>query len=168
MKTNLLKRLYSSSNGFTLIELLVVIAIVGVLAATLLVIINPGQRIATARNSRVRADISNIGSAAGIFYSDTGVGAGCTTGSYPADFANTGSGCVPAITFMAAVNDPVGVPYDVEAGPGACTTATPCTAVAIEGPAFADGGAVPVAGFWCWRSATGTVTFTATDALCTF
>src|SRR3989338_9677217 len=98
MKTNLLKRFSSKkvktlrlSKGFTLIELLVVIAIVGVLAATLLVIINPGQRIATARNSRVRADISNIGSAAGIFYSDTGVGAGCTAG-YPADFG-AASGC---------------------------------------------------------------------------
>lgn len=163
MKMNLLKKL-SSSKGFTLIELLVVIAIVGVLAATLLVIINPGQRIASARNSRVKADIANIGSAATVFSADTGLGAGCTA-TYPADFLGTGPGCATPITFMAVVNNPSGLPYDIEAS-AACTAAAPCTSVAIEGPAYADG--VTAVGFWCWRSATGTVTYQATDAACTF
>ncbi len=49
------------SKGFTLIELLVVIAILGILAAVVLVAINPGQRIAAARNSRVKADLASIG-----------------------------------------------------------------------------------------------------------
>lgn len=164
MKKYILERL-SSKKGFTLIELLVVIAIIGILAATLLVIINPGQRIASARNSRVRADIANIGTAANIFSADTGLGAGCVA-TYPADFAGVapGGGCtVP--NFMAIVNDPAGNPYDVEAS-AACTVAAPCISVAIEGPAYADG--VTAVGFWCWRSGTGTITFTATDALCTF
>src|SRR3989338_4650649 len=155
MKTNLLKRLYSSSKGFTLIELLVVIAIVGVLAATLLVIINPGQRIASARNSRVRADVSNIGSAAGVFYSDTGTVTGCTAQGYPTAFGVTAAGCTTPVTFMAALSDPTGTTYDIETNPGA-------TAISIAGTAYADG--VTAAGVWCWRSATGVVVYQLNDA----
>ena len=160
---DLLKTL-SSKKGFTLIELLVVIAIVGVLAATLLVIINPGQRIASARNARVKADLANIGTAANVFSADTGLGAGCTA-TYPADFSFTGPGCSSPVTFMPVLLDPSGSPYDVETN-GACTPSNPCTSVAIEGPAYADG--VTSAGFWCWRSATGTVVLVMSDAACTF
>ncbi len=46
--------------GFTLVELLVVIAIVGVLAAAILVAINPAERIAEARDSQTKQDIGSI------------------------------------------------------------------------------------------------------------
>ncbi len=49
--------------GFTLIELLVVIAILGILAAAVLVAINPGKRMAQARDAQRKNDINSIANA---------------------------------------------------------------------------------------------------------
>lgn len=54
--------------GFTLIELLVVIAIVGVLAAAILVAINPGKRMAQARDAQRKQDIAAISNALAGYY----------------------------------------------------------------------------------------------------
>jgi prepilin-type N-terminal cleavage/methylation domain-containing protein len=54
---------FSLSKGFTLIELLVVIAILGILAAVVLIAINPAERIKESQDTQVRSDISTIASA---------------------------------------------------------------------------------------------------------
>lgn len=46
--------------GFTLIELLVVVGIVGILAAVVLVAVNPGRQFASARDTQRRSDLYSI------------------------------------------------------------------------------------------------------------
>lgn len=50
----------TSSSGFTLIELLVVIAVIGVLAAAVLIAIDPIDRLNAARDSRVQQDVASL------------------------------------------------------------------------------------------------------------
>ena len=164
---------FSFQKGFTLIELLIVIAILGILAVAILVAINPGQRIAAARNSRVRSDLANLGSAANIFNTDTGLSTDCVGGgSYPSSFNQT----VCNAKFPASPISPSGSAYTYKKIPGAqaqpaiaaCApnTAIPCTAISIEGPAYSDGFiSTTTSNMWCWRSATGTIT-QSTAAIC--
>jgi prepilin-type N-terminal cleavage/methylation domain-containing protein len=49
-----------TQRGFTLIELLVVIGIIGILAAVVLVAVNPGRQFASARDTQRRADLYGI------------------------------------------------------------------------------------------------------------
>jgi len=50
----------ANRKGFTLIELLVVIGIIGILAAVVLVAVNPGRQFASARDTQRRADLYGI------------------------------------------------------------------------------------------------------------
>ncbi|MEI6690656.1 MAG: prepilin-type N-terminal cleavage/methylation domain-containing protein [bacterium] len=47
-------------NGFTMIELLVVIAVIGILAVALLATLNPLEQIRKGRDTRTRADVSQL------------------------------------------------------------------------------------------------------------
>lgn len=66
-----------SSKGFTLIELLIVIAILGVLAAGILVVIDPVDKMRQANDAKVQNDVSAMGRAAEAYITVRG------TGTYP-------------------------------------------------------------------------------------
>jgi prepilin-type N-terminal cleavage/methylation domain-containing protein len=148
-------KLNKSSRGFTLMELLIVIAIIGILAATLLVALNPAQRIASGRNSRVRADLAALGTEANVYSTDSGLSATCAAPGYPIAFGAT---CGNATFRALAPNDPSGNPYVI----GGVVTA-----IGIRGAAYFDnttGGTAAAPGYWCWRSATGQVIWQAAAA----
>ena len=78
------------NKGFTLLEILLVIATIGILAAIVLVAINPNRQLAQARNAQRRADINTIYKALEQYLIDKG--------SYPnsintnfKEICNTGS-----------------------------------------------------------------------------
>ena len=62
----------SEKKGFTLIELLIVITILGILAAAIMVAINPARRMAQARDAKRKSDINAIANALVGFYTLTG------------------------------------------------------------------------------------------------
>ncbi len=74
------------TKGFTLIELLVVIGIIGILAAIVLVAVNPGRQFAQARNTQRRSDMLAI-----------------TSAVY--QFASEHDGNLPATAYVAGVGD---------------------------------------------------------------
>ena len=66
------KTLKRFTHGFTLIELLIVIAIMGILAAAVLIAINPVKRQAEAKDANVKSDIASIGSGLQAYYTQLG------------------------------------------------------------------------------------------------
>ena len=53
--------------GFTLIELLIVIGILAILATTVVLVLNPAQLLAQARDSQRMSDLSSVKSAIGLY-----------------------------------------------------------------------------------------------------
>lgn len=60
----------TKSRGFTLIEILVVIGIIAVLAAIVIIAINPARQFAQARNTQRTSDVAAISNALGQYMAD--------------------------------------------------------------------------------------------------
>lgn len=140
------------SKGFTLIELLIVIAILGILAAGILVAIDPADKILAANDAKVQNDISNIGKATEAFAVVQG-------GAYPGvigDLVTYGElKRVPSVP-SASYN-----PYSynvLPAGSGCTSAAKNCTGVVIYGELkskkYSNSGAANTP-FWRYESSTG-------------
>jgi prepilin-type N-terminal cleavage/methylation domain-containing protein len=59
-----------NKKGFTLVELLVVIGVLGVLAAAVVVVLNPAELLKQARDGQRLSDLSNINAALAFYASD--------------------------------------------------------------------------------------------------
>ena len=71
-----------NEKGFTLIELLIVIGIIAILAAAVIVAINPGQQFAQARNASRQSHLSSISTAIYSHYVTEGGWPDCLPNDY--------------------------------------------------------------------------------------
>jgi prepilin-type N-terminal cleavage/methylation domain-containing protein len=124
---------FSFQKGFTLIELLIVIAILGILAAGILVAINPVQKINQANDANMKSNVGQIATALQAYYT--------TNQAYPAALADL----VTAKELKVLPAAPTGYAYSYS------INATPDVQVSFTLLAPA----VAVNNIWCWRSATG-------------
>ncbi len=136
----------NKKRGFTLIELLIVIAIMGILAAAVLVAINPLKRQQQARDAARKSDVGQLASALQAYSTSPG------NGTYP-----TASGvATTALTGLTTSGDLKRIPrgptgddytYTVSSvGP----TNDAGLYIQLEAPTSAGG-----TGFWCWTSKNG-------------
>jgi type IV pilus assembly protein PilA len=87
MKSNTLKQ----KKGFTLIEILVVIGIIAVLAAIVIVAINPARQFAQARNSQRTSNVNSLLNAVGQNLADNKGVFTCAAGVIPTTATNISS-----------------------------------------------------------------------------
>ena len=115
--------------GFTLLEILLVIAAIGILAAIVLVAINPNRQLALVRDATRSSDVNNIKKALEQYSIDNGgqypesIPTGsykdiCQTGANSVDQGTVESNCVDlrllVPTYIASIpTDPTGGTYKV-------------------------------------------------------
>lgn len=118
-------------------------AILGILAAVVLVAINPAKRLHQANDAKIKSDIGFASTSIESFYR--------AQGSYPSSLNElVGKGFLKG-----QVLDPSGVPYYYSVSPSGClgTSLSPCTQASLYGILFDPTYAGSV---WCWQSKTGT------------
>ncbi len=144
--------------GFTLIELLIVIAIMGILAAAVLVAINPIKRSQQARDAARKSDIGQIASALQAY--STGPG----QGQYPTDVSGAADVVLTALTASGdlkriATQPNGGASYSYTSS-GNVTPNEAAVFATLEAPTGATG-------WWCWRSSNGVATEFLSATSCT-
>jgi type IV pilus assembly protein PilA len=128
--------------GFTLIEILVVIGIIAILAAVVIVAINPGRQFAQARNSQRESNVTAILDAIGQNIADnkgvfTCSGSPMYFTATPLEIAKTGGAdlrkCLVPTYLSEIGSDPVGTANTCvdTAGTGDCATGSYATKYSI-------------------------------------
>lgn len=138
MKLSNIKRF--SPKGFTLIELLIVIAILGILAAGVLVAINPVQKINQANDANMKSNVGQIATALQAYYT--------TNQAYPtaADYTALAPILVSSNELKVAPVAPAGYTFSYSSNAGNTEAQVSFTLLA---PADST------KTIWCWRSAAG-------------
>ena len=128
--------------GFTLIELLIVIAILGILAAAVLVAINPGKRTRQAQDAKRKNDIGALATEAQGYYTSPGAG------FYPSALSVlVNQSYLKQMPVDPTVNNGT-YGYDINT-----TTTEAAVFATLAEPTGSIGGTV----LWCWMSTTNGV-----------
>ena len=145
--------------GFTLIEILVVIGLIAILAAIVLIAINPARQFAQARNSQRESNVSTVLNAIGQNSADNkGLPLSATTctgiTNVPGATAkNIGTGgALVNLTCLVGTYIPSSLPFDPTSGTAADTNYT----IAYDGvryticaPGYAETAIVPTPSAYC-------------------
>ena len=112
--------------GFTLIEILVVIGIIAVLAAIVIIAINPARQFAQARNSQRQSNVSTILNAIGQNLADNKGTFTCATATLDAGTAsssidNSSGGAGKDLSCLSPTYIPSTIPKDPTAAAGVAT-----------------------------------------------
>lgn len=142
--------------GFTLIELLIVIAIIGILAALVLVALDPAEKLRQARDSGRESDIGSIATAMESYYTSA------ATAGYPGGAGCSGSS---GINTLVASGEMRKTPQDPEGGdycynPGGTapfTSASVYATLKSNKSAVAAGNTKGQSSYYCWQSSTGKI-----------
>lgn len=140
----------SAHKGFTLIELLVVIAIIGVLAAVVLIAINPARRLAQGRDSGRKSDIGQLATSLQAYFT--------TNSAYPA-----------ALSDLVTSEDLKTLPKTPTTGDYTYVLNTDSTEAAVydELEAPTTSGFAASTAVWCYETATGRAAEEASAGDCT-
>ena len=133
---------FSIQKGFTLIELLIVIAILGILAAGILVAINPVQKINQANDANMKSNVGQIATALQSYYTLS------PTQVYPAGADMTGLNLLVPDELKVIPTAPTGYAYSYSTS-GSGDTAVAQVSFTLKAPAVSG------SNIWCWRSAIG-------------
>jgi type IV pilus assembly protein PilA len=120
----------NNKRGFTLIEILVVIGIIAILAAIVIIAINPARQFAQARNTERESNVSTILNAVGQNIADNKGVFTCAGATVTASAVNIGTNS--GLDNLASCLVPTYIPSDIPADPAGGTDADTKYTIAVD------------------------------------